>query len=156
MPYPASLIAYAFVKKGIEEGIPVTQMKLQKMVYFAQGTHLALHKEPLVKDIFQAWKYGPVIPSIYHTYKLYGSSPITDTDWITYEYDGNDLSQLDDNAKETVEYTWSVLKETNAIKLSNWTHNVGSPWQLNYVDGASDAPIPNNDIQTYFESFLEK
>lgn len=65
--YSAKDIAMAFVKKAIESGKPVTQMQLQKMVYFAHGLHLANTKgEPLVKEEFQAWRYGPVIFS----YKL--------------------------------------------------------------------------------------
>ena len=82
MAYPASLIAQLFVKKGIEEGNPITQMKLQKVVYFAHGLYLGSQRKPLIKESFQAWKFGPVVPDIYHTYKLYGSAPITDTDWI--------------------------------------------------------------------------
>jgi uncharacterized phage-associated protein len=157
MSYSASLIAYAFVKKGIEEGRPLTQMKLQKMVYFAQGIHLALHKEPLVKDVFQAWKYGPVIPNIYHTYKYYGSSPIMDTDWILLsQFEEKALTTIDEKAKGTIDYTWDLLKDTNAIKLSNWTHEEGSPWQKSYVEGINDVDIPNGAIQTYFEGFLEK
>lgn len=155
MTYPASSIAHEFVKKGIEEGYPVTQMKLQKMVYFAQGVHLALHQEPLVKDVFQAWKYGPVVPGIYHTYKFYGSSPITNTEWVM-DQEEMEMAKIDEKAKETVDYTWSLLKETNTVKLSNWTHEDGSPWKLNYIDGANDVIIPNDDIKKYFERFLDK
>ncbi|MGN6477898.1 MAG: Panacea domain-containing protein, partial [Flavipsychrobacter sp.] len=63
--YPASVIAYAFVIKGIEEGNPVTQMKLQKLVYFANGIYLAQGYGPLIKESFQSWEYGPVVPEIY-------------------------------------------------------------------------------------------
>ena len=155
MSYSASLIAYAFVKKGIEEGRPLTQMKLQKMVYFAQGVHLALYKEPLVQDTFQAWKYGPVIPDIYNIYKYYGSSPINDTEWVSLaKYEDASLSKLTEDAKESVDYTWSLLKDTNAIKLSNWTHESGSPWKTSYVEGVNEVSIPNEAIQKYFEQFL--
>lgn len=157
MSYSASAIAYAFVKKGIEEGKPLTQMKLQKMVYFAQGVHLALHKEPLIKDTFQAWKYGPVIPEIYQTYKFYGSDPINDTDLLQLsQNEEKDLKSLDGIAKGTIDYTWDLLKDTNAIKLSNWTHEDGSPWQKSFADGVNECEITNSDIQTYFEQFLDK
>lgn len=156
MSYSASLVAYAFVKKGIEEGRPLTQMKLQKMVYFAQGIYLALNKEPLVKDTFQAWKYGPVIPGIYHTYKYYGSSPINDTEWVlSVHEDEIALSHLNDKAWEAIDYTWDLLKDTNAGKLSNWTHKAGSPWAKNYSEGVNEVTIPNNEIQQYFEQFLD-
>ncbi|MEO5891780.1 MAG: type II toxin-antitoxin system antitoxin SocA domain-containing protein [Ferruginibacter sp.] len=154
--YPASLIAYYFVKKGIDEKTPVTQMKLQKMVYFAQGIHLIIHKQPLVTENFQAWKYGPVIPGIYNTYKFYGSEPIDDTDWAITMEENTDLSSLDTDAMETLDYTWDTLKNTNAVKLSNWTHNPDSPWAKSYVPGVNDINIPNEKISEYFERFLVK
>lgn len=150
--YPATLIAHLFVKRGIEEGNPVTQMKLQKMVYFAQGVHLALYKEPLITETFQAWKWGPVVPVIYSDYSFYGSSPITHTDWA--EIPVNEET-LDEEALNTIDYTWSILKDTNAIKLSNWTHASDSPWSKVYVENVKETPIPNDIIQAYFETFLE-
>ncbi|KAI9437352.1 phage-associated protein [Russula earlei] len=159
MAYPASLIAYAFVKKAIDEGNPVTQMKLQKMIYFAQGVHLILHNEPLVKEQFQAWKYGPVIPAIYQTYKFYGSQPVTDTDWILSPDNsdsGYNINALDENAKETIAFTWDSTKNINAAQLSNWTHKEGSPWYNYYKEGVTDCNIPNEEINAYFSQFLEK
>lgn len=154
MPYPATLIAYAFVKRGIEEGAPVTQMKLQKMVYFAHGLHLAVYKTPLIRDQIQAWKYGPVIPLIYQAYKFYGSAPISGTDLILLGNEENELASLDAKAKKTINYTWSALKDTDVIRLTNWTHKEGSPWKDNYVEGINEIPIPNATIQKYFETFL--
>jgi uncharacterized phage-associated protein len=156
MPYSASVIAYAFVKKAIEEGSPLTQMKLQKMVYFAQGIHLILHDEPLIKENFQAWKYGPVVPAIYHDYKFYGSSPINDTELVEFDPKDNELINfgMDINAQESVNETWKILKDSNAIQLSNWTHNEDSPWHKHFVNGVNDIDIPNVDIKNYFSRFL--
>ena len=50
MAYSASLIADALVKRGIKEGRPVTQMKLQKMVYFAHGYHLAKYGDAQIQE----------------------------------------------------------------------------------------------------------
>jgi len=157
MPYSASLIAYAFVKKGIEDGKPVTQMKVQKLVYFAHGIHLANNGEPLISETFQAWKFGPVVPAIYNDYKLYGSSPISDTSTlfilsdIGYGFKEPDLSELDKKAIESIDITWNALKDSNAIQLSNWTHKAGSPWADHFVSGINDIPIPNKDIENYFK-----
>ena len=79
MAYPASFIANGFLTRAIQEGNLITQMKLQKILYFAQGLHLATYGTPLIQENFQAWKFGPVIPEIYQIYKFYGSEPITDT-----------------------------------------------------------------------------
>lgn len=156
--YPASVIAYAFVKMGIDEGKFVTQMKLQKLVYFAHGLHLAIYDTPLINEEFEAWPYGPVVPTIYRSYKFYGSAPITDTNWLT-TFDGEepDLKNLKDSAFTSIEKTWKMLKGLSALALSNWSHSKGSPWEKNYVSGGSDISIPNDEIKEYFErNFTDK
>jgi uncharacterized phage-associated protein len=154
MAYPASLIAYAFVKKGIDEGKFVTQMKLQKLVYFAQGYHLAKYNEPLIKENFEAWKFGPVVPEIYQDFKLYGSKLITNTS--SFRPSGTDASRvvLDSEAFDSIKYTWDVLKDFSAMALSNWTHQPSTPWSKVYDPDAKSTPISNDDIKNYFERLL--
>ena len=154
MAYPASLIAYAFVKKGIDEGKFVTQMKLQKLVYFAQGYHLAKYNTPLIEENFQAWKYGPVVPEIYEDFKLYGSKLITDTASFTPAGTDNKRYLLDNTAIDSIQYTWNVLKDYSAMALSNWTHQPQTPWSRVYNPAEKATPISNNDIQKYFEGLL--
>ncbi|WP_207513153.1 Panacea domain-containing protein [Longitalea luteola] len=156
MAYPASLIAFAFVKKGIDEGKFVTQMKLQKLVYFAQGYHLAKYHEPLINETFQAWMYGPVIPEIYQDFKLYGSRPITDTAEVTPSASYKPPFRLDDRALESINYTWGVLKDFSAMSLSHWTHQPNGPWSKVYNPDAKSTPIHNDEIQHYFEKLLIK
>lgn len=65
MPYQANIIANFFVKKAQEEQIPLTLMKIIKLVYIAHGWHLAHKKSPLISEPVEAWPYGPVVPSVY-------------------------------------------------------------------------------------------
>src|ERR1700744_5120958 len=127
--YSAKDIAFIFVQRGIDEGKPITQMKLQKMIYFAHGWHLADNNgEPLVSEKFEAWKFGPVIPYLYDIFRLYGKFPIVDPFWLKITC-GYDLPEkLDKNANDTIESTWNLLKDIDAIQLSNWTHRDDSPW----------------------------
>lgn len=152
--YSASKIAHAFVKRGIDEANPLTQMKLQKMVYFAHGVHLAEYEEPLIEEHFQAWKFGPVVPEIYGTYKLYGNSLIQDTLWVP-NYIKNSDEELCESAKDAFNYTWEVAKDLSAIQLSNWTHKEGSPWEQVY-SADENRVIPDNMIQNYFKAFLKQ
>ncbi len=151
MPYSAPLIAYAFVKKGLESGKPVTQMKLQKMVYFAHGYHLAKYGEPLIKEDFEAWQFGPVAPSIYNEFNLYGSDPITMEEPARVE---QALRTLSPEASEAIDYTWEATKDISAYKLSGWTHKRDAPWATAYRPNVPDTVIPNRDIKTYFTKFL--
>lgn len=151
MPYNAPLIAYAFVKKALESGKPITQMKLQKMVYFAHGYHLAKWGQPLVKEDFEAWQFGPVVPSIYNEFNLYGSDPIDLEEPARVE---QALRTLSPDAQEAIDYTWEATKDISAYKLSGWTHKRNSPWAAAYRPNVPDTVIPNSDIQTYFTQLL--
>lgn len=156
MPYSASLIAYAFVKRGIEQGKPVTQMKLQKLVYFAHGLHLAQYEQPLITENIQAWKYGPVVPEIYRIYNIYGSSEIVDLSYLgLFGRYVPDISILDERALNAIDVTWNLLRDADAVRLSNWTHKANSPWANHFQPNVNDLTIPNNEIQAYFDTFLE-
>jgi uncharacterized phage-associated protein len=155
--YPASAIALEFVKKGIQENKPVTQMKIQKLLYFAQGFYLAQYGSPLISESFQAWEYGPVIPEIYSTFKIYGSSPIVDastlffftTDAKKIEIESQSFT---DDAKSIIDFTWNALKDIDAIALSTWTHKENSPWKAHYKNGV----IPNGELGAYFKKEFHK
>ena len=54
----------------------VSPMKLQKLVYFAHGWHLAIHNRPLVNEQVEAWKFGPVFSDLYHQIKSFGNEKI--------------------------------------------------------------------------------
>lgn len=155
--YSASLIAAAIVQKAINEGNPVTQMKLQKMVYFAHGVNLAKSGAPLIKETIEAWKFGPVVPVIYQDYKLYGSSAIDNTDNI-YDFPKNELKSniLDADALRSIDYTWNATNNLTAFQLSGWTHKTGSPWQKTYSEYDPNLPISNELIKEYFIDFLSQ
>lgn len=153
----ANVVAKEFVKKGIDEGSPVTQMKLQKMVYFAHGFHLAFYGEPLVAENFEAWKFGPVIPSLYQTYKSWGNNAILAFSTSEYMIHPNAIHPehsfihfggLDERGAYAIDYTWQVTRNIDAITLSNWSHEPGSPWDQSYK--LHNDLIPNPLIKEYF------
>lgn len=55
-----------------EEKESVTNLKLQKILYYVQGYFLAKFDRPLFPDEIQAWKFGPVVPSVYYEFSSYG------------------------------------------------------------------------------------
>lgn len=104
------------------QGDLITNLRLQKLLYFAQGWYLARYGKPLFEDEIEAWSYGPVVPSVYNTYKQYGRDGITgnlpDTDVFTKE----EFSLLLDVAREYDRFGTS--------SLVSMTHASGSPWSL--------------------------
>src|SRR5437016_1983852 len=74
--YSYSLIADYFIALSNESQSPITNLKLQKLVYYAQAWHLAILKKALINEDFQSWAHGPVIPQLYNDYRSNGWKPI--------------------------------------------------------------------------------
>jgi uncharacterized phage-associated protein len=153
MPYSAISIALAFTLKGIEERKFVTQMKLQKLVYFAHGVHLAKYNTPLINEQIEAWKYGPVVPDIYRYYKLYGSNLISDIGLLPVNESALSIA-FDKHAQDSINYTWKVLKDIDPIVLSQWTHIKHSPWGEVFQPNITNIPIDNDSIKNYFKLLI--
>lgn len=69
MPYSAKAVANEFLHLAKDEGRSVTPMQLLKLVYFAYGWYWAFADDRLLDERVQAWKYGPVVPSVYHEFE---------------------------------------------------------------------------------------
>ena len=146
MTYPATSIANYFIKKASDDGEDITLMKLSKLVYIANGWSLAIYNSPLVSEPVQAWKFGPVIESLYHQFKKYGNRPI---DMLAI---AEKIPDKDTETKLLLDKVWELNKNHTAYQLSNWTHIKGSPWDQVWVktDGARDQVISNELIRKYF------
>jgi uncharacterized phage-associated protein len=70
-------IANLMLDEADRDGIEITNLALQKLLYFAHGLYLTQTKKPLVSGYFEAWQYGPVHPSVYRAFKDCGSSAIS-------------------------------------------------------------------------------
>lgn len=98
----------------------ITNLKLQKMLYYMQGFHLAYFREPLFEDEIEAWMYGPVVPKVYHEYSCFGNKG------IDVEYD--DIIRLTNIEEQLFDEVLNVYGAFSAIGLMNMTHNE-TPWK---------------------------
>jgi uncharacterized phage-associated protein len=162
MPYDAKAVANFFLDLAKKEGKILGPMKLQKLVYFAHGWTLAITGEPLIDEPVQAWRWGPVIPSLYHAFKAYGSSHI-DEPATSVELSEDDMSvqtvtpkipASDGATRAILERVWRIYSPFSPVQLSNLTHEPGTPWdQTVKVYGGSlpkRLPISNEVIGEYF------
>ena len=126
----------------------ITNLKLNKLLYFAQGWSLVRLGKPLFQNDIQAWKYGPVVASVYHDYKNCGCSPITfvDEGYLNSVFSGDQYALLLDVYAEYGRFT--------ARALTSMTHESGTPWSLYYVEG-ENAVIPKEAIRDYFQLLPE-
>lgn len=74
-------VADYLIQQAIDDdnGDLLTNLKLQKLLYYAQGCHLAIYDEPLFDGAIEAWDWGPVVPEVYHVFKVCGRQPIEET-----------------------------------------------------------------------------
>ena len=146
-------IANYFIEKSLDSGVELTPMKLNKLVYIAHGWYLGLSDRPLIGEAAQAWKYGPVIPSIYHRFKYYGGSQVTSLE------SANDMVTIpevrDEELKEFLQRIWDVYGNLSGLQLSSLTHQEGTPWSVtrekfnSREDGG--AMIPNDLIKQHYK-----
>ena len=136
-------VAAFFIKRGIDEENEISNLKLQKLLYYAQGFHLAIFGSPLFDEAIYAWVNGPVVEEIYHEYKRYGKQPID-----TFEY----VSSLSEEDLEFLEEVWNVFGQFSAWKLRDMTHN-----EKTWMDHEADASeIPLEELKEYFETRVKK
>jgi uncharacterized phage-associated protein len=151
MCYSASQIANEFIRRGIADDVPVDPLKIQKLVYLAQGWHLAFLGKPLIKEKIEAWRYGPVVPSLYRMCRKYGVSPI-DAEINVPE----DAQNLDDSNKAIIDEVWKKYGRRTGIELSMMTHEPGCAWDIarrGNTDDWNSAVIPDLYIK---EEFLKR
>src|SRR5690606_2181421 len=68
--------------QAFDGGDSISNLKVQKLLYFCQGWALVLLEKPLFKADFKAWKHGPVIPETYHRFKKHGWGPMPPGDML--------------------------------------------------------------------------
>ncbi|MDR7028017.1 type VI toxin-antitoxin system SocA family antitoxin [Rhizobium rosettiformans] len=76
-PYDPRSVANLMLDEADRVGISVSHISLQKLLYFAHGLYLNATKAPLVSGYFEAWKYGPVHPTVFQAFKSAGAEPIS-------------------------------------------------------------------------------
>ncbi|MBC8082638.1 MAG: SocA family protein [Hymenobacter sp.] len=152
----AVAVANYFVRKSLDSGIPVTPMKLVKLVYVAHGWYLGLTGEPLIAEGVQAWKYGPVVPTVYANFKVHGGNPITAPAGMLSENGQSIYYSI--NSPELVAFLdkiWDEYKDYSAVELSALTHQEQTPWfDAWHIKGGKDnraVPIANAAIQSYYQ-----
>ncbi len=143
-------------------------MQLLKLVYFAHGWHLALGKGPLVKERFEAWKFGPVSPPIYHAFKSYRMNAITkkaevlDPDVLlksgVFLFNEPTLGCAPEDrfAKSLVKQVFEVYGGLSGPQMSAITHRDESAWHKAWIGNQGfnrpGTDVDENDILVEFQA----
>lgn len=148
--YRALDVARYIIKRCHMQQKSISNLKLQKILYFVQAEFLVSTGRKCFSDAIEAWDFGPVVPEAYREYKQFGSSNIPRVSYII-DFDSEDIwnskvkRYVGDSIREAdqkrIEAVVDRFAEYSATDLVSITHNQ-SPWKDAYV------PHMNNEITT--------
>lgn len=127
---------YFLAQQDESAGDLISNLKLQKLVYYAQGFHLALYDRPLFPEAIAAWTHGPVVPELYEYYQKSGNGAIPCPTEI-------DFTRYDEETRSLLDEVYSVFGQFSAWKLRNLTQ-AEYPWQ---AASSTRSPIAHRSIK---------
>jgi len=131
---------YFLAQTSEDAGDLVSNLKLQKLVYYAQGFSLALHGSPLFEEPIEAWLHGPVVPTLYQRYKSFGSGHIPHPE-------GFDLSCFSPPERELLDEVYEFYGQYSAWRLRQLTHDE-MPWKESFQSGSNQ--VISQSLMTRF------
>jgi uncharacterized phage-associated protein len=160
--HDARAIANFFLDRAEAKGMSLSIMTLLKVLYFAHAWHLAKEDKPLIAQPFEAWEYGPVNRVVYDQFKKFGKNPIRaravsfnakQAAFLPTQY------MLDKNTERFLTNIFDYYSQFHPYKLSDLTHERGSPWEVVWSAAATRAVpgmyIPNDLIASWFKQRSE-
>lgn len=126
------------------QGDLMTNLKLQKMLYYQQGFHLAYFGTPLFEEVIEAWKYGPVVPVAYRHYEHNGRNGIEPDKDLFLEFCNKEERNL-------FLRVYDIYSRYSAYGLMEMTHNE-SPWKDTPV-GVGNV-ISHEKMESFFKTRL--
>lgn len=137
------VIDYFLASQSHDAGDAISPMKLQKLLYYAQGFSLAIFGRELFPEDFEAWTYGPVIPSVYNRFKPCGDGAIPKVDLESFDaYTPEEKKLLND--------VYTAFGQYSAWALSDMTHDT-RPWK----ETKQNAIISKQLMKEYFMTQIE-
>lgn len=140
--YSALDVSKYIIKRCNEKGSTVSNLKLQKILYFVQAEFLVSTGKACFPEEIEAWDFGPVVPEVYHRYKMYGSANIPYMGrGCSVRFLPKDKELMDGIIDECSKYSASALVEI--------THSQ-DPWRKAYRPYMGNV-IKKQSIKQYFE-----
>lgn len=116
-----------------------TNLEMQKVLYIAHMLHLGRTGEPLFADRFEAWDFGPVIPSLYRRLRQFGGGIVTSVSAPAIFAFGTSHAFAVDDA-------FTMTQHMSAGQLVTFAHRPGGAWEKAYRPGERGCAISPNDI----------
>lgn len=162
----AIAIANYFVDKANKDNnapYPLTLLRLVKYVYIAYGFAMAILDKIIIDkrfDTVEAWKYGPVIPSVYHSFKHNGNNRIKNKSIIAISEDEDGELKFitpkveDKDISMVLDFVWSRYRNKSTSELITLLHKSGTPWHYCYKPGCN-SEIYDEMTKVYYKSIVD-
>lgn len=124
-------------------GEGITNLKLQKLCYYAQGFYLAINNKPLFSESIEAWQHGPVVPVLYHEYKKHGNMNIDPPEM--------DFNIYPKEIRDFLSEVYDTYGQFSAWKLRDLTHN-----EIPWIEASKtiSALISHESMKNYFKTLI--
>ncbi|WP_167762518.1 Panacea domain-containing protein [Brevundimonas intermedia] len=155
----ALAVANYILDRAKEEGIPIRQLKLQKILYFCYAWYAGNKGEELFSEDVEAWQFGPVVREVYLEFKDCGSTPIThkatELDWETLDFKEPEIPT---GLAEELRPVWDEYKAKSDAWLVEATHAPNEPWGIlvKKIGQADKRQIPFSLIQQVYAKKVER
>jgi len=147
----ADYLLWRVAQEQPEDPDYLTNMKLQKLLYYIQGWSMVDTGQPAFREEIEAWTHGPVVPSVFQAFDHLGKRPIVDVPQSPPE--------LTEQIQQLIESVWQRYKAYSAFELSHMTHQE-APWQKargsSRADQASRRRIKREDIAAEMQDQLQR
>ena len=139
---------FLFRARELEAGDTISNLKMHKLLHYAQGHYLAIFDEVLFDDDIEAWKYGPVVKNVYDRFKVYGNLAIDFKELDNFKHELYTERHLD-----ILPFVFNKYN-IQAKELVNMTHSE-KPWKT-YYDKHTTNLIPVDVIIDFFKEEFKK
>lgn len=156
MSYNVLDVARYIINYGNDNNCNISNLRLQKILYFVQATFYMDKNEPCFNEEIEAWDFGPVIPEVYHEYKRYGRNEIPHIgEYIDFSkgvWEATEMAYneniIDEGDRELINEVIDSSRQYSTNELVEITHDQ-SPWKNAYVRGWNNV-ISKESIKEYF------
>lgn len=138
-------VANFFIEQAAARGLKISHMKLQKLLYYAQGYYLANKDEKLFDCSIQKWPFGPVIPIVYRKFKNTGLA------YDVQVHPAGDSRRLPLPIQGFLRQIWNIYGRFTGVQLSELSHRE-SPW----LDTEMYQEMEADCIKAYFKKILSE
>lgn len=128
-------LARYIIYRCAEENKPISNLQLQKILYFIQVAFLQKKDRPAFEENVEAWQFGPVVPGVYYNFSGYGGMkiPVSEGEYTDVACE----DEIDEICKDSIS-----KKPWELVEIS---HEKGKPWDRIYKNGEGLRDIIDQD-----------